>query len=81
MNEKQKKHFWSLVDKTRGARACWPWTGATNNKGYGVVRIGEAFDYAHRIAFRLSGGRIGKRQVRRTCTNTTCCNPRHLGAK
>jgi hypothetical protein len=80
--------YWRHVE-IRGDRDCWPWTGATNGKGYGVVARGGDSNgvsplYAHRVAYALERG-IDPRSplmpavVRHfKCNNPACQNPTHL---
>lgn len=70
---------------------CWPWLGAVNTDGYGVIR-GEpetdpetgkrtsALLLAHRVALSLALGRpLGEGMLaNHKCDNPTCCRPRHL---
>lgn len=73
--------FWRRVTVWRDRRVCWPWRGARNAEGYGVVRNGRGqLDYAHRVAYRLRkkkglGGWLVRHYV---CDNPPCCNPYHL---
>lgn len=51
--------FWTKVDK-RGPDECWPWTAATNDHGYGVLRPettnpGGPTLKAHRASLMLHG--------------------------
>lgn len=65
----------------RGAdqNACWRWTGATNNKGYGVMNRATGSTLAHRIAFELANAPIPAGQVvRHRCDTPICVNPAHL---
>jgi hypothetical protein len=69
---------------------CWRWTGATNGKGYGTIRLpGGPVAYAHRVAYHLlvddqfpikSGGQaIQLDHVRGRCAvGRACVNPAHL---
>lgn len=72
--------FWSLVDKSGGEDACWPWKGRCNKDGYGHVWIGGKADKrAHRVACAL----MGKVQPPDTvadhlCRERSCCNPKHI---
>lgn len=73
--------FWSKV--RRGAPGeCWPWTHATNEHGYGVMRPTGARSgptlRAHRVALVLNGRDPGDLIVRHRCDNPPCCNPAHL---
>lgn len=60
---------------------CWPWTGATNEHGYGLIRTagkrGRLLK-AHRLALQLTGVDIDGTVVRHICDNPPCCNPAHL---
>ncbi len=72
--------FWSRVDKSGGANACWPWTGSRLPTGYGqVYQAGGQRLLAHRTAWELENGPIpdGMR-VLHHCDNPPCCNPGHL---
>lgn len=76
-----EQRFWAKVD--RGARhECWPWKGAKNAKGYGVLRLPEdgGLALAHRIALRLAGRDPGALLARHKCDNPSCVNPAHLVA-
>jgi hypothetical protein len=80
--------FWSKVDRSGGADACWPWTGARRrgkNEDYGrfVVTVGPRrvrVRPAHRIAWELTNGPIpdGTDIRHLICDNPPCCNPAHL---
>lgn len=63
----------------RGPDECWPWTGATNGKGYGQLTINDRRAYAHRIAWMMEHGTIPDGLcVCHTCDTPACCNPAHL---
>jgi hypothetical protein len=71
--------FWSLVDKSGGEDACWPWTESFNPQGYGTTRYHGAVMAASRAAFLWNGGILeAKMMVRHSCDNPPCCNPGHL---
>lgn len=68
--------FWKRVKKTR---TCWLWKGATNFFGYGVLKIEGRHEKAHRVAWRLTNGRIPKnRWVLHRCDVGGCVRPSHL---
>lgn len=69
--------FWAKVRKG-GEDECWPWTGAIVRGGYGSVWIDGEWMSAHRAAYRLVKGPLGRWRVRHTCDNRPCCNPAHL---
>lgn len=62
---------------------CWPWTAATDPKGYGRFGIGPASDnrvfFAHRVALAVVGI-IPPDDLKAChhCDNPPCCNPAHL---
>ena len=77
--------FWKRVDKAQNA--CWLWTGATNNSGYGTLMYQGRPATAHRTAAFLSGlvtssdapkDRKGTGFILHACDNRRCCNPGHM---
>lgn len=84
--------LWSSVE--RGLEeACWPWTGRTQNNGYGLVSVDGKHFRAHRYAYELSNGPIPTGYtIDHTChdpkqcdggvdcPHRRCCNPAHLAA-
>ena len=73
------------IDSSGGPDACWPWTGATNPTGYGVIGVLDLVSrrsqtrYAHRVVFELATGESPE-VVRHKCDNPSCCNLDHLVA-
>lgn len=57
---------------------CWPWLGATNDAGYGQIRVSEGVFYVHRVLWEDRFGPIpdGK-LILHSCDNPPCGNPDH----
>ena len=73
-----EEHFWSRVLKTK---TCWNWTGALNNRGYGVIRVGGRkgrLFLAHRVAFQFQSGHAPNKWVLHKCDNKRCLRYSHL---
>lgn len=71
--------FWALVDRSGGPAACWLWTGALNEHGYGRYALGSSRPYAHRHAFALTRGPIpAETDLDHLCRVRRCVNPAHL---
>ena len=68
-----------VIDKLT---SCWNFTGALNEKGYGIVGLGSrgsGNDKAHRIVFSHFVSPIPDGLfVCHRCDNPSCCNPDHL---
>lgn len=54
---------------------CWLWTGAVNEKGYGVVWWQGKRRKLHRVVFELVHGRKPRRdrQLLHSCATRACC--------
>jgi hypothetical protein len=58
---------------------CVEWTGAVNNKGYGVAHVGVTTTTAHRaVWFAVYGPIPGGFQIDHLCRNRLCINIDHL---
>lgn len=79
-----------FLEKTRPVpgSSCIEWTGAKNNKGYGVFRsplntvrgrTSYGTSMAHRVAYWIVRGPVPKsKQIDHECRNVWCVNPYHL---
>lgn len=78
------ERFWSKVDRSAGAGACWPWLGGRDKDGYGRFSHGRRTARAHRFAYELAHGPIPSGPngrplcVLHECDNPPCCNDSHL---
>jgi hypothetical protein len=73
--------FWSKVSKG-DPDDCWEWSACRLPGGYGRFSVSDGrpqvYQYAHRIAWELTHGSPGPKQVLHRCDNPACCNPAHL---
>lgn len=73
--------LWSHVDRS-AVDGCWPFTGATQPFGYGIIGVGSRLAgsmLAHRAAFTVTNGPIPPGMcVLHACDNPPCCRPDHL---
>lgn len=85
----REAHILSLIDRSGGPDACWPWQGCKNAGGYGT--FGKPIQLAHRVVFTLLVGREPVDSLDHECHNRDpscmlgskcphrrCCNPSHL---
>jgi hypothetical protein len=68
-----------LMLRIKKGRGCWEWLGAKNLTGYGVMRVGEGNQLAHRLTYALEYGEIpaGLNALHK-CDNPGCVRPDHL---
>lgn len=68
--------FWSKVDRTG---ACWIWTGASHEGGYGRFWDGSRLVPAHRWSYQAVRGPIPDGlHIDHLCRTPACVNPAHL---
>ena len=69
-----------LIDMSAGRNACWPFTGALNNKGRPYFTVKGKKYLAYRLVYELvhGEGSLGGAIARHTCDNEVCCNDLHI---
>lgn len=69
------RRFWRFVRKTR---TCWWWTGPTDEKGYGRIRLAGTRErvFVHRLAMLIiRGDMLVDELVCHKCNNPLCVRP------
>lgn len=71
--------FWEKTRDVPSQPGCLEWHAYRNSTGYGKFTLFGRSEYAHRVAYELSVGRIPDgRHVLHTCDNPACVAPWHL---
>lgn len=75
-----RQRFWSKVVCVDSASdTCWHWLAQKNKTGYGKIKIGGRWFFAHRAAWILTFGNIDPTlTLDHLCRNHACVNPAHL---
>jgi hypothetical protein len=68
-----------LLRQIKKSRKCWTWLGAKMGH-YGYLQVDNRFVSVRRLSYQLLGKGPPLRdwEVRSTCGNSSCVNPRHL---
>jgi hypothetical protein len=79
MSKKSIEERFSAKVDTSGA--CWIWKGAVGHSGYGVFRVGDSLQKAHRYSYTRTKGPIPDGFIiDHLCHTPACVNPAHLRA-
>lgn len=73
----EKRRFWEKVEVSSSV-GCWYWAGHKHKAGHGQFYFRGRAHYAHRVAWRLTFGRLQGKFVLHRCDNPNCVNPFHL---
>lgn len=70
----------SFAARTSWVNGCLLWTGYTDKKGYGQLRVGDKMKFTHRYAWERVNGPIpaGMKIDHQHHCNPACCNVEHL---
>ena len=79
INEKNKKRFFTKVDKESSNIGCWLWSDTLEKAGHGRFWLNGSSFSAHNVSWLIYYGNInGKVKIYQTCNDLACVNPDHL---
>lgn len=79
MRKTLEERFTEKQDRSGGPMACWPWTGALDQNGYGAFWDGRSMRKAHRVIYETLVGPVPDGlQLDHLCRNRACTNTAHL---
>ena len=76
-----ERRVWEKVEPEPRTTACWLWSGARSDEGYGIMYQGLSGKtlYAHRVAYEIKRGPIPQdKQIDHLCRTRHCVNPDHM---
>jgi hypothetical protein len=79
INEKNKKRFFTKVDKESSTIGCWLWTDKIEKAGHGRFWLNGSNISAHYVSWLIHYGNINSKvKIHQTCNDLACVNPDHL---
>jgi hypothetical protein len=79
INEKNKKRFFTKVDKESSTIGCWLWSDKLEKAGLGRFWLNGSSFSAHNVSWLIHYGNInGKVKIHQTCNDLASVNPDHL---
>lgn len=78
MDSATLERFYSYVGPVDPVTGCWPWTGALNGYGYGVLNAGKT-SLAHKLSYEHAHGPVPPGLVldHEVCQRYACVHPCH----
>jgi len=74
-----ERKFWNRVSFGQGPGACWAWTGARSDSGYGNFYANGRVQSSHRFSYEFLVGPIPDGLcIDHLCRNPNCVNPTHM---
>lgn len=58
---------------------CWYWAGSQKSSGYGIIKVEDRYEPAHRVIYEALVGEIPESlEPDHLCENPICINPEHI---